>query len=515
MMGLLLCLVGIGGVWGFGLGLAQLLVGRQVIEDSARQSFLGIRWLSSEVAGLAIVLGIGGTAWALFVWSLLGGSLGTASSVTLAIVGLAWGAITSRALARRTETALQNYEAYLGRGSKLAVTCQVLVLCLGVAALFQALITPQRFWDERATFGLRAAVLFEDRSVWSTDLLNADFVIGHPRYPLLLPLSQQHGYSLLGERNDRWVKLIPPLLYVGMAMVFAGVLSRSRSISQAWLWASVLALVPALMPHDYGFLCSQADAPVACYHGLSVLYLWEGLRLNGLVASNADGRRAPLHLRPFVMAGILAGMAAFTKDEGFAFVAIDAAVLLVVSFLMLVRRPNTGMISDWFWVGKALLAFGIAFLGYIIPWMIYSRYLPMTTEMNYVGRFTWENLVARQADVGWFFQHLWQRMFVEVAEWGATWWLAAFATVLGMHRLATARQTLLLGDIGGALLALLVAGLLSPTVIGEHIGGSSHRFLMQLSPVAILFAVGQLTDDRQKTVSSQEPAIETIPQTNP
>ena len=39
------------------------------------------------------------------------------------------------------------------------------------------------------------------------------------------------------------------------------------------------------------------------------------------------------------------------------------------------------------------------------------------------------------------------------------------------------------------LASLLLAGILAPAQLDEHIGGSSHRFLMQISPVAILFAV--------------------------
>ena len=44
-------------------------------------------------------------------------------------------------------------------------------------------------------------------------------------------------------------------------------------------------------------------------------------------------------------------------------------------------------------------------------------------------------------------------------------------------------------DVAGALAALVVAGMLAPAQLDEHIGGSSHRFLMQIAPVAVLFAV--------------------------
>jgi hypothetical protein len=35
--------------------------------------------------------------------------------------------------------------------------------------------------------------------------------------------------------------------------------------------------------------------------------------------------------------------------------------------------------------------------------------------------------------------------------------------------------------------------MLAPVAVEDHIGGSSHRFLLQLIPTAVLFLVGQMT----------------------
>lgn len=515
MMGLFFCGIGLAGAWGLGLALADCILQKRSRPQAPNASLLVFSRLSPEMAGLGLVLGIGGTSWALFVWSLLGGRLGFMTSLSIAMIGLALGAMVIVRLptsGSRGHLKSSNINSASNRsgalpfatsqqptavpGYALASTCQLVVIGLFLGGLIQALATPQRFWDERATFGLRSAVLAEDQTVWSKDLLHPDYVLYHPRYPLLISLAQQHVYALLGETNDRWAKCLVPLMYLGMVLVFPGVLLHSRPPSVAWLWATVLATVPALMPHDYGFLCSQADAPVACYHGLSILYLWEGLRL--LPAGMLDVNRSrPTSLSPFVMAGTLAGLAAFTKDEGLAFAVIDTTMLTISGGLLALQERRSEKAADWTNGPKAALVFCTALIVVIGPWLVYRRYLPMTTEMNYVGRLSFSSLSARLSEVDWFAQHLLQRMFWEVAEWGATWWLVALAATLAIRKLWTRQQLLLLGDLAGAIAALLAAGLISPTPLVEHIGGSSQRFLMQLMPVGILFVAGQLTRDLQ------------------
>ena len=78
-----------------------------------------------------------------------------------------------------------------------------------------------------------------DGTIHSRDLANADFVQYHPQYPLLLPLAEQHIYALLGEVNDRWSKVLFPLLYLGLVLTFAGVLQRHTLCARAWLFALV------------------------------------------------------------------------------------------------------------------------------------------------------------------------------------------------------------------------------------------------------------------------------------
>ncbi len=447
-----------------------------------------------EQVGLGIVLGTGLNAWGLFLWSWLGGRLGT--GVSLAFVGVGFLAgIPLFFFKNRTSDGNPPVGNHPGtvEGTAFCRACQWGIGILTVVAMVQSLMTPLRLWDERAHFSIKASLLFEDRSIQSADLAERDFVQGHPRYPLLIPLAQVHLYFVLGEINDRLAKVYFPLLYAGLVLTTVGVLMRHMTVARAWLWGVLLATVPALMPNEYGFLSGQADAPVACFHGVTVLYAWDVLeRLR---------RGSGLSISSLVIAGLSCGLTVFTKDEGIAYLIIDVVALtlmLIVQTLtsQIHRRSETAQEGHSSESVRTILVAAMVVSTcaavIVVPWLIHRRGLPQTAEMTYADRLSVEYLSQRLSTLTWSIPHLCQRMFGEWYEWGIQWWLLVVALVLAPRRLLRPGQMLLLIDILGALAALLVAGMLAPVQLEEHIGGSSHRFLMQITPVAILFAAGQL-----------------------
>jgi hypothetical protein len=184
-----------------------------------------------------------------------------------------------------------------------------------------------------------------------------------------------------------------------------------------------------------------------------------------------------------LLAGLCGALAAFTKDEGIAYLMIDGAILglFLLGFLRnpeQLRRALFGMVL-----------FVAAASALLIPWLIHRRSLPNTTEMNYFGRMTVDLLVSRLETLKWSVPHLIRRMFWEWREWGLQWWLMLAAIACRPWRKLQPPLLLFLLDIVGSLAALLLAGMLAPAQLDEHIGGSSHRFLMQIAPVAVLFGV--------------------------
>ena len=386
MIQFVLLSLGLLGQWLFGFYLAV-----QLLSLNDRSKPVGMHVPIQELAGLGFVLGIGMTAWGLFIWSLAFGVLGLFPSVVFAILGYLFGLPALRRLLRDRKGVVRTLSP---QESAVCRACAVVIATLFVSLLFQTLLTPQRLWDERAIFALKARVLFEDRSLQSPALLHPDFVQYHPRYPLLLPLAEEHIYALLGHVDDRLSKVVFPFLYLGLVLTTAGVLLRNLAAGAAWLGALMMATVPVMVPYEYGFLCGQADAPVACFHGVTVLYLWDVL---------GRARRNESVLGSSLVAGTCAGLTLFTKDEGIAYLMIDSVALGLLTLGSLTSLPKLGSYL------RLAVVYGLAAGSIIVPWFWHRRSLPLTTEMNYFGRMTPQLLLSRLDTLAWTVPHLGRR----------------------------------------------------------------------------------------------------------
>lgn len=485
MIDLFILLGGLVGQWMLGVAVATALLGKRLWRPSEQPS-RHERANRAELAGLGLVLGIAATSYGQFLWALAGGRLGRTTSLGFAIFGFLCGLVVWMLFRVRGT----NSPAVAIEEKSAATWVRFAAVAMGllfVSLLVQTVMTPQRLWDERAIFGLKSIVLSEDGSLASPDLLHPDFVQYHPRYPLLIPLAEQHIYALLGHVDDRWSKLVFPQLYLGLVLTFAGVLQRHLGAPRAWMWALVLATVPVLAFDDYGFLSGQADAPVACFHGISLLYLWTWLRAKGEGGSSGS--------RSLLMAAVAAAMTLFTKDEGIALFLVDAGMLVVVTGVSYWKqeRDAESLRSS----GKGIAIFMAVTVAVVVPWFLHRRILPGTTEMSYGNRLTLEILIAGTGTLAWAIPHLLERMFLQATTLGLQWWGMLLAGLTRFRAALRPEQLLLLGDVAGALAALLIAGMIAPTPVEEHLGGSSHRFLMQLVPAAVLFMAGQWSVERE------------------
>jgi hypothetical protein len=468
--------VGLAGQCLLGLWLADLLL--STARTRSPPSECDGTPAAAESCGLAIALGTATVSWLLFLWSLCGGNLGPGISWTL--TGLGWLA-GGWALWRRRRS--RHGAQAPGDEAALAQCLKVVLAVLLPLVAAQTLQTPQRFWDERAIFAIKGKVLFQERTVHSPLLAHPDFVQGHPRYPLLIPLAEAHLYSLLGHIDDRWGKAVFPLLFSGLVLSYAGVLSRRCGAGRGWLFALMLATIPVLSPFELGFLSGQGDAPMACYHGLAVLYAWDALQSPAGNGSHHAVRRR------WLLAGFLAAAAAFTKDEGIAFLVVGLTSLTGAWCFGCRRSPGAAVrLRD---LRAVLATFSATAAVILAPWFWHRRDLPTTTEMNYFSRLSLALLVERRETLRWIVPHLGSRMFAEWRTWGLQWWVMLAALISVPRRALRPEQVFLVLNILGAVASLIVAGMIAPIDPQDHIGGSSERFLMQIAPVAVLFIAGQ------------------------
>ena len=163
-------------------------------------------------------------------------------------------------------------------------------------------------WNSRARFLARAGddfrVAFSPRLLFWT----------HQDYPWLLPGVVAQWFLITGTES--------PLIPAALGLVFGAATIAIVTCSLARLRGARAALVGGLavasLPCFAAFAASQqADVPLAAFVALAA----------GLVAMAVDEPRRPL--RPLLLAGLAAGLGAWTKNDGLVWLVCIAAALLL------------------------------------------------------------------------------------------------------------------------------------------------------------------------------------------
>src|SRR5579864_8718807 len=206
---------------------------------------------------------------------------------------------------------------------RLLTASFVIALCAAVySAVLRALARPYGSgWDSFAIWHLHARFLLRGGAHWR-DGFSPLIPWSHPDYPLLLPAAIAHFWTFLGYDAPA----VPAV--IGSTFTFATValLLSSLSIHRGALPAMLGGLTLLATPSFIAVGTSQyADVPLS-FFVLATIVL---LRLY-------DARHSPGFL---ALAGLAAGFAAWTKNEGILFV---AAIILARSLPVRDRRVLSG-----------------------------------------------------------------------------------------------------------------------------------------------------------------------------
>lgn len=176
-----------------------------------------------------------------------------------------------------------------------------------VAALWNAVLRIAAYphgegWDAFSIWNLHARFLFLDPDHWR-DGFNALIPWSHPDYPLLLPAAIAHFWSYLGHDSP----MAPAM--IGLVFTFSTVALLVSSLLQ--LRGSIAAMLAGLALLSTPFFVEQgtsqyADIPLSFFILASTVLLHFGCRQRPSVSPWG----------PLAMAGLAAGFAAWTKNEG-------------------------------------------------------------------------------------------------------------------------------------------------------------------------------------------------------
>ena len=188
----------------------------------------------------------------------------------------------------------------------------LLALAIATGAMAEAWeANPQGGWDAWSIWNLRARFLAAGdlpQRAWSPAL-----TASHPEYPLGVSAFVARCWAYAGSTGEAAPAATSYLFFLALFSIVTGGLAVYRGRSLGLLAGLALLGTPALL-HEV--IAQYADIPLACYMaGATMLALLDRPRL----------------------AGLLAGLAAWTKDEGALFLAIFLIAMAVARRKQLLR----------------------------------------------------------------------------------------------------------------------------------------------------------------------------------
>ncbi len=271
---------------------------------------------------LAFPMGFGITSCTYFFWLLFhgpGGPFWMLDLLFLLVCVYAW---------RKTATAVPPAEPLPidnqspSRSERLLdiVYWPVFFASITIFAFF-SINEPHGQWDAWATWNLRARYLFRGEDHWIETFTRA-VASTNPDYPLLLPATVAQGWHIV-RVETQWVPVLVALIFtLATAGILYSFLRIHRNRFQGQLGSLVLLCSPLFL--DQGS-AQMADVPLGCYYLLTVGFLI-------FAEARPEDRKLGL-----ILAGLSAGFAAWTKNEGSVFL---LSVMLMSAWSLLRRKKD-------------------------------------------------------------------------------------------------------------------------------------------------------------------------------
>lgn len=352
----------------------------------------------------------------------------------------------------------------------------VIAVVAVVTAVTEYAAAPHGQWDAWAIWNQKARFLFRGGDEW-TAVLAIDW--SNPSHPLLVSAAVARLWAYVGAE----LTIVPATfgMVFGTAIVAAVMGALDVRRASAWIAGSVL-LAPGTFIQQVA--SQQADVPFAFFM-VSTLIMLRPDRITSWPEAH-DGRGRLL------LAGTLASLAAWTKNEGVLLVV--AAALFAAWMAIRGGRPRR---MAWFVVGAApvlltLVWFKLAVAPVPPPYLPEAPTFATLTELLFGPE--------RHAIVDAL---MWQR----VSAWGGP--LAAGVVPLGLVAVALVAVTrtgrsarAVLAAVGFMLVGYYVVYLLTPLDVEWLISTTFDRVIVQIWPSLVL--AGFLTDDGPNAGRSPE-----------
>jgi hypothetical protein len=275
------------------------------------------------LAPLALGLGVGLSATALFLWLVAFGPHRRGFIGAELALAAALGVLALRP-ARREMGELYVNVSRPGLLWLIPVALALGVGCAVAAFVANSVALPHGGWDAWMDWNLRARLIFRGDGHWQ-NAFSELIPWSHPDYPWVVPASVVRAWTWAGGEHLSASAMIAGLFTFGTVALAGTALAVLRSPAQGALGALMLLGTPFFVLHG----ASQfADVPVGFFF------------LSSVVLLAIHQRYAERTHRFAALAGLSAGMAAWTKNEGLLFFTCLIAAQIATAIIARTERKS-------------------------------------------------------------------------------------------------------------------------------------------------------------------------------
>ncbi|NQT06836.1 MAG: glycosyltransferase family 39 protein [Candidatus Omnitrophica bacterium] len=333
-----------------------------------------------------------------------------------------------------------------------------------IHSFFKALVKPIEAFDSVAMYAIRAKVFFEAGGIPADFFKTITKAFPNSGHPPMIPLAEAWIYTIMGGLNDLLVKIIFPLFFVSLIIIFYFALRGFLNRKAALIFTFILATIPQL--NHYASI-GYADFALTFYFTAGFIYLFKWMR--GKIKSDL-----------FISAISLA-FACWVKLEGWALFLCCA--LIFILFIMLEFRKREGFIR--------LITFLLIVLILASPWLFIVKSAGLENEVykfesiganRFISSFTNLDRLPR-------ILYEFQKQFFGPKKWNIVWIIFMALFILNI-------KTVFRGELKypTLLLILVIAAygysyLLIPLKPGEpinwNVGSTLSRLFIHFTPLAV------------------------------